>query len=266
MPSVDSAAPWTWNGSLYVPLRDADIRFKDNRLVIENPANTFVYRLQAAAIAANRALNLPLLTAEDTLAVLGLAQTWTQLQTINSVAVTNTTDATSTTTGSLKTAGGLGVAKAVRVGTLFALPNYVKATFTKSINDNTPTGIARITIPDLDTGEYACFVRALIAATASNQRATKAFAAAFSRAQIGTGVGVLSAVSEIVEAASAAISAANVDIGAVTMTVVETTELQHDITFTVDVTGTDAGNGNSVTIVVELIHANFASEPTITQL
>ncbi len=59
--------------------------FQDDALVIQNPANTFNYIIQAAAIiTANRILNLPLITTTDTLAVLGLAQTFTATQTLNS--------------------------------------------------------------------------------------------------------------------------------------------------------------------------------------
>lgn len=48
---------------------------------LNNPANTFKYVITPAAIAADRTLNLPLITATDTLATLGLAQTWTGVQT-----------------------------------------------------------------------------------------------------------------------------------------------------------------------------------------
>ena len=50
-------------------------------LTVRNPANTFKYTITAAAIAADRILNLPLITATDTLASLGLAQTFSQNQT-----------------------------------------------------------------------------------------------------------------------------------------------------------------------------------------
>lgn len=46
-------------------------------LQLNNPANTFAYLLTPAAIVANRILNLPLLTGTDTLAVLALAQAFT---------------------------------------------------------------------------------------------------------------------------------------------------------------------------------------------
>lgn len=55
-------------------------QFEDDGAVIENPAATFLYTMQAAAIAANRILNLPLIAADDTIAVLGLAQTFSATQ------------------------------------------------------------------------------------------------------------------------------------------------------------------------------------------
>jgi len=58
--------------------------FADNALRIENPAETFDYLIQAAAIAADRTLNLPLITGTDTLATLGLSQTFTGTITLNS--------------------------------------------------------------------------------------------------------------------------------------------------------------------------------------
>jgi len=56
---------------------DFDQTFKDNRLKIENPAATFTYQIIAAAIAANRTVTLPLLTANDTFAMLAATQTLT---------------------------------------------------------------------------------------------------------------------------------------------------------------------------------------------
>lgn len=74
--------------------------FLSSGLKIRNPANTFGYTITGAAIAADRVLNLPLITGADTLAVLGLAQTFTAAQTF-SAGVT----ATSTLTLSGSTAG-----------------------------------------------------------------------------------------------------------------------------------------------------------------
>lgn len=53
--------------------------FEDNTIEISNPANTFQYLIQAAAIAADRTLNLPLITGADTLVSLGLAQTFSAI-------------------------------------------------------------------------------------------------------------------------------------------------------------------------------------------
>lgn len=59
--------------------------FRSGKVEIRNPANTFSYFLVAAAIAANRNVNLPLLTADDTIAVLAEAQTFlTGAKTFNS--------------------------------------------------------------------------------------------------------------------------------------------------------------------------------------
>jgi len=62
---------------------DFDTSFKDNRIRIWNPADTFRYTLIAAAIGADRNLTLPLITGPDTLACLGLAQTFTDAQTMS---------------------------------------------------------------------------------------------------------------------------------------------------------------------------------------
>jgi hypothetical protein len=53
------------------------VRVQDNGLLIDNPAGTFAYTVVGAAIAADRQLNLPLITGTDTLVVLGLNQTFT---------------------------------------------------------------------------------------------------------------------------------------------------------------------------------------------
>lgn len=64
-------------------------------LQLRNPAETFVYDIVPGAITANRTLNVPLLTATDTLAVLALAQTFlTGVKTFNDaiLAVRNPAD------------------------------------------------------------------------------------------------------------------------------------------------------------------------------
>ena len=53
--------------------------------------NTFTYEWVAAAIAANRTITLPLLTGNDTMAVLGFAQSWTASQTFTADTIHNDT-------------------------------------------------------------------------------------------------------------------------------------------------------------------------------
>jgi len=65
--------------------------FLSSGLKIRNPANTFEYGITADAIAANRTLNLPLITGTDTLAVLGLSQTFTAAQTFSSTLTASST-------------------------------------------------------------------------------------------------------------------------------------------------------------------------------
>ena len=64
------------------PSSKAQNTFRDNGLRINNPANTFRYVVTGGAIAAERVLNVPVITGSDTLAVLGLAQTFTAAQTV----------------------------------------------------------------------------------------------------------------------------------------------------------------------------------------
>lgn len=59
--------------------------FLSSTLKLRNPADTFNYTIVPAAIAADRTLNLPLITGTDTLVVLGLAQTWTGTQTFGGI-------------------------------------------------------------------------------------------------------------------------------------------------------------------------------------
>src|SRR3990167_9206698 len=56
-------------------------------LYLRNPADTFAYAVTPGAIVANRVLNLPLITGTDTLAVLGLAQTFSAVKTFSAIPV-----------------------------------------------------------------------------------------------------------------------------------------------------------------------------------
>ena len=58
--------------------------FLSSGLKIRNPANTFGYTITGGAIAADRILNLPIITATDTVATLGLSQTFSASQTFSS--------------------------------------------------------------------------------------------------------------------------------------------------------------------------------------
>jgi len=53
--------------------------FNNGSFKLNNPADTFSYTITPAAIAADRTLNMPLTTGTDTLATLGLAQTFSAL-------------------------------------------------------------------------------------------------------------------------------------------------------------------------------------------
>ena len=59
---------------------NSDVVFRDGRNGYNNPDNTFAYIIRTSAIAAARDLTLPLLTENDTFAVLKLAQTFSALQ------------------------------------------------------------------------------------------------------------------------------------------------------------------------------------------
>ena len=78
----------------------SQVKVQDNALQIENPAATFKYTITGAAIAADRALNLPLTTATDTLVALGLAQTLTN-KTLTSPTITTSPTAAGATWGDL---------------------------------------------------------------------------------------------------------------------------------------------------------------------
>jgi hypothetical protein len=56
-----------------------------DNLKIRNPANTFEYSIVGSGIVANRELTLPVITTTDTVAVLGLSQTFSADQTFSSV-------------------------------------------------------------------------------------------------------------------------------------------------------------------------------------
>ena len=66
---------WTSNQDFGSSTTD---KFGNTGIIVRNPANTFATTLAGGAVTANRTLNLPVTTGTDTLATLGLAQTFTQ--------------------------------------------------------------------------------------------------------------------------------------------------------------------------------------------
>ena len=67
-----------FNGSdVGIPDINSSFRYRSGKLAIRNPANSFSYNVVGSAIAADRNLTLPLLTADDTLVTLNLGQTIT---------------------------------------------------------------------------------------------------------------------------------------------------------------------------------------------
>lgn len=77
--------------------------FRATRVKIRNPANTFSYTITGAGIAADRAVNLPVLTADDTVTFDAFATTLTN-KTIN--ATNNTITDTSTAAGDIMASNG----------------------------------------------------------------------------------------------------------------------------------------------------------------
>ena len=66
------------NGSdVGIPDINSSFRFRSSKLAVRNPANSFSYNFVGSAITADRNLTLPLLTADDMLVTLNLAQTLT---------------------------------------------------------------------------------------------------------------------------------------------------------------------------------------------
>lgn len=81
--------------------------FLNNTLLLRNPANTFSYTITAGAIAADRVLNVPVITGTDTLATLGLSQTFSGTQTFSTLVAT-TINGNTLTTGSSTYTGTAG--------------------------------------------------------------------------------------------------------------------------------------------------------------
>ena len=81
-----------FNGSLDID--DVDINssltIRDGKGKLRNPDNTFSYIIRTSAIAANMDLTIPIITQDDTFAVLGLEQEFSALQRFNGIDMNNT--------------------------------------------------------------------------------------------------------------------------------------------------------------------------------
>ena len=107
--------------------------FRSGVFKMRNPANSFNYQFVAGAISADRILNWPVITATDTVAVLGLAQTFLDTQTIRQ-------DASDTCLNIKRGTGTIGDT----TGVFFVLNDSVGnatnyARITGEIQDNTDT-------------------------------------------------------------------------------------------------------------------------------
>lgn len=148
----------------------------------------------------------------------------------------------------------------------------IRGVFIKALSDASATSVFRIgttnAAGDTDGGAWACTVRILVAngySTTNGASSAKALLVQFGRAQVSTGAGVVSAVTEICETASAATTGATRDLGAITVTTTETSEYEIDVQINADATGS-----GSVALIavcsVELLWAGFGTMPTLTQL
>ncbi len=124
--------------------------FKDNRLLINNPADSFAYTFVAAAIGASHNLNLPLLVAADTIAVLALAQAFT-----NKTIDADLNTITNIESADLKAAAGI-LTTQLADATNFVLINQANifGDFDQTFKDNrivieSPNGLTPTTIANL---------------------------------------------------------------------------------------------------------------------
>lgn len=145
----------------------------------------------------------------------------------------------------------------------------IEALIRKQLVDNSATAVFTVTTTDesgdVDGGSYSVFVHAVVHvsnAVGTGTSAAKSFTAQFCRAMKAAAAGANSAVSEVVETASAATDPATRDIGTVTMAVTETSEFVQTVDFTVDVTGTSAA-APIITAFVQVVWGSFTTAPVL---
>ena len=105
---------------------------------------SYVYTLTGGSLAADRTLNLPVLAATDTLAVLGLAQTWTAAQTYNNSSILLKGSSTGYTTFTSSNAGASNYTCNVPAATTYIPVSTYQLTFSG------PTAARTYTWPDAD--------------------------------------------------------------------------------------------------------------------
>lgn len=151
------------------------------------------------------------------------------------------------------------------------LSGVVRKIITKTgLTDNVATAAFKITTPSLAShngGAYSVHVHGLvshIAVEGTSSVSGKSFEANFVHVinDVGT-TAASSAVSEVVETASAAISSPSRNVGTVTMTVAEgASKFITNVLFQIDATGADATTPE-VTLMVELVYKGFVGAPVI---
>ncbi len=222
-------------------------------LLLWNPAKNFYYSIPAAAITANRTLNLPLITGTDTLAVLDLPQVL-QSKTLTSSILTSPSITNPITTGVM--AEGL----------------YSKrASFGKGgMADATATSIFTITTTNeagnTDNGQYLCEMTVLgytHQVGGSFYSSVKSGVYHFVRAMRNTGVGVNSAVVATAETAATDSGAGDDIISSITVTVVETSEYIQTVKIAIDYGGTQDPNFGGCVVDVKLVWSVFATAPVL---
>jgi hypothetical protein len=151
------------------------------------------------------------------------------------------------------------------------VPHLIRGVVSKeSIADNVATALFTVTTTDEtgdnDAGAYLVIVEGLIGHAAryptAVNTAVKRFRAAFSRAMLASGSGVLSAVSEDHDDTLIETDAAQRSIGNVTLTVAETSEYVTTASITIDLTGAAVGTAQAV-IEVTLTWMGFSTAPAI---
>jgi len=105
---------------------------------------SYVYTLTGGSLAADRVLNLPVLAATDTLAVLGLAQSWTAAQTYNNSSILLKGSSTGYTTFTSSNAGASNYTCNVPAATTYIPVSTYQLTFSG------PTAARTYTFPDAD--------------------------------------------------------------------------------------------------------------------